>query len=277
MRTIPGSSGARRAGGPMSVDDVAAPPGEGTARPWHVPLEGCVNFREVSGYPLTSGGRIRPGRLFRSDGLGRLTAADVGVVRGLGVRTVIDLRTAGEVAERGRIPVDDLPVSYHSLPLMDVLPAPEELPSWRDPAFVAGQYLAMVETGGEALAAAVRILAGDGATPAVVHCSAGKDRTGVTVALVLGMVGVGDDDIVADYARSAAAMPALLARLKEDHPDASAAVDEYAPAILHAEPATMRSFIGSVGRRFGGWPGLVDRLGVAGEVTALRDALVDPG
>ena len=258
----------------MAIDDAAAAP-PGAIAPRHVILEGCVNFREVAGYEVAGGGRLRSGRLFRSDGLGRLTAGDIGVVRGLGVRTVIDLRTEGEAAEGGTFPAAEIPVDLRSFPLMDVLPTADELPSWGDPGFVARRYLAMVETGGDMLHAAVDVLAGDGATPAVVHCSAGKDRTGVVVAVVLGMVGAPSEAIVADYARSASLMPSLLERLKADHPEASDAVAAYAPAILHAEPETMRTFVSLVERRFGGWTGLARKLGVEDRVDTLRHVLVE--
>ena len=258
----------------MAIDDAAAAPLSAMAGR-HVALEGCVNFREVAGYEVAGGGRLRSGRLFRSDGLGRLTSGDIGAVRGLGVQTVIDLRTESEAAEGGTFPVAEVPVDLHSFPLMDVLPAADELPSWGDPGFVARRYLAMVETGGEMLGDVVRVLAGDGATPAVVHCSAGKDRTGVVVAVVLGMVGAPSEAIVADYARSASAMPSLLERLMADHPEASDAVAAYAPAILHAEPETMRTFVTLVERRFGGWTGLARTLGVDDAADALSRALVD--
>ena len=258
----------------MAIDDAAAAPLH-ALESRQVTLEGCVNFREVAGYEVAGGGRLRSGRLFRSDGLGRLTPGDMGVVRALGLRTVIDLRTEGEATEGGTFPVTQVPVDLHSFPLMDVLPAADELPSWGDPGFVARRYLAMVEAGGDMLGGVVRVLAGDGATPAVVHCSAGKDRTGVVVAVVLGMVGVPSEVIVADYARSASAMPSLLERLMADHPEASGAVAAYAPAILHAEPETMRTFVTLVERRFGGWAGLARKLGVDDAVDALSQALVD--
>src|SRR3954451_1702516 len=87
----------------------------------HVALESAFNFRDLGGYPAGEGRRTRWRTLFRSDGLHRLTPADVEILRGLGLRTVIDLRTGDELEERGRFPVDAHPVGYHHLSLMDVI------------------------------------------------------------------------------------------------------------------------------------------------------------
>ena len=86
----------------------------------------------------------------------------------------------------------------------------------------------------------------DGSLPAVFHCSAGKDRTGVLSALILAFVGVPDETIVEDYALSAAAMVRLLERLKAEYPDSVEEVERYAPAVLQVMPETMEEFLSSV-------------------------------
>src|SRR5260370_41599244 len=92
-----------------------------------LPLAGCVNFRDLGGYPTADGGRGRWRRLFRADGLTRLDDRDCALLGELGLATVIDLRTVGEVENRGRFPQDSVAVQYHHLPLTDVLPPPEDL------------------------------------------------------------------------------------------------------------------------------------------------------
>ncbi len=240
-------------------------------------LEGSVNFRDLGGYPTRDGRTVAWRRLFRADGLHKLTPADRAHLAGLGLATVVDLRTRDEAEQRGRFPVDDLPVHYVELPLTDVLPAPEELPEWRQSSYVAGRYAAMVVEGAPALTAAVGVLAGDGALPAVVHCSAGKDRTGVLSALVLAFLGVPDEEIVADYALSAAAMDRLLASLKTEYPDAEEELDRYAPAILHVVPESMEEFLAWLWVRYGSADGVAEALGVAPVLPALRARLLVEG
>src|SRR5665213_542548 len=170
--------------------------------------------------------------LFRADGLNKLTDADVAQLTDLRVTTVIDLRTLDEAELRGSFPVDRLPVTYVGLPLTDVLPATEDLPEWKEASYVASRYGDMVSEGGPMLTSAIHSLATGGALPAVFHCSAGKDRTGVLSALILAFLGVPDETIVADYALSAPAMVRLLERLKGEYPDSVEDVMRYAPAVL---------------------------------------------
>ena len=102
-----------------------------------IPLEGAVNFRDLGGYPAAGGRRIRWRTLFRADGLSRLTPADRTVIRQLGVATVIDLRTTYEL-ERGRFPVEEIPVGFHHVPLLDTVPSPETFDL--TPGMLATQY-----------------------------------------------------------------------------------------------------------------------------------------
>jgi protein tyrosine/serine phosphatase len=121
----------------------------------------------------------------------------------LGIRTVIDLRRANEVEKYGRIP--DAPGRRY-------LNLPPEHPTWdleppydeaAGPArFLADRYATLANLGASQYAKAIRIIASDGGTPAVVHCFAGKDRTGVLVALALALVGAPDAAIAHDYALS---------------------------------------------------------------------------
>src|SRR5689334_2931769 len=91
-------------------------------------LEQVFNFRDLGGYRTVDGPQLRWGRVFRADGLHRLTESDLEAVRRLGLRTVIDLRTPAELAERGTFPVDAHPVDFHHLPIIDVVWDPDDLP-----------------------------------------------------------------------------------------------------------------------------------------------------
>src|ERR1019366_10397157 len=102
------------------------------------------NFRDLGGYPTFDGRTTRWRRLFRADGLSRLTEADMAIFRDLGVVTVIDLRTVLEADTQGRFPEDVDGVAYHQLPLTATLPGEEETPDWDRAAFVSERYLAML-------------------------------------------------------------------------------------------------------------------------------------
>jgi protein-tyrosine phosphatase len=240
-------------------------------------FEGCVNFRDLGGYRTADGLEVGWRRLFRADGLNKLTEADRSQLLDLGVATVIDLRTVDEAEQRGRFPVAQVPVRYVDLPLTDVLPTTEEMPSWAEASYVASRYALMVAEGGPALTRAFDALASSDSLPAVFHCSAGKDRTGVLSALILAFLGVPDETIVADYALSGPAMERLLDRLKAEYPDSVEEVMRYAPAVLQVLPETMEEFLASLRAEYGTYPALAESLGVTDAVATLRrTVLVEP-
>jgi protein-tyrosine phosphatase len=260
----------------MPAADVApsgSGPAEGPLPTRTLEFDGCVNFRDLGGYRTGDGHQTGWRRLFRADGLHRLSVDDHRRLIDLGVSTVIDLRTVDE-AERGRFPVEQVPVRFVELPLTDVLPSTEEMPSWRESSYVASRYVEMVAQGAPALSRAFEVLGSDGSLPAVFHCSAGKDRTGVLSALILAFVGVPDQTIVEDYALSAAAMVRLLEHLKAEYPDSVEEVERHAPAVLQVMPETMEEFLWTIVSRYGSYEGLAQWLGVADAVGRLRRSVL---
>lgn len=161
-----------------------------------VPLPGTYNVRDAGGYPTADGGVVRRGLLIRADGLAGLDDTGRSRLAELGVRTVIDLREDAEV-EVAPDALGDLPVRYRHLSAFAGLAERERPRSLRD------AYDLMVDECGDALARIVAALAEPDALPAVVHCTAGKDRTGVVIALVHSLLGVGAGDLEADYAETA--------------------------------------------------------------------------
>ena len=231
-----------------------------------------MNFRDLGGYQAAGGTETRWRVLFRADGLGELTEADMEVVRSLGIRTVIDLRS-GEEFERSRFDVRAHPVSFHHLPLIGRLPDAEQFE--RQPGFLGSQYLEMVERAGDRILAALAVLAEPKALPAVVHCAAGKDRTGVLCALILSLVGVDEPTVVADYAISAQAMEVLRARLFDRHPELRAAFEEV-DEVFSADPAQMERLLDHLRSRYGSVESYVAILGARpGLVDGLRAGLLD--
>ncbi len=252
------------------MSDVLAQP------PRRLTFAGCVNFRDLGGYPGVGGRTIRWRRLFRADGLTRLDEDDCAQLADLGLSTVIDLRTQGEVEQRGQFPHEIFEVEYHHLPLTDVLPPTEDLSRYDEPAFVTSRYEQLFSEGSASLAKAVHVLAEPDALPAVFHCSAGKDRTGILAALVLGFLGVPRQLIVEDYALSAEAMISLLERLKVEYADSVEEVERYAPAVISVSPETMTRFLASLEDQHGSFDDLARSLGVSDAVTRLRASLLEP-
>jgi protein-tyrosine phosphatase len=173
-------------------------PGAG-ADPRLLRLGGTYNVRDVGGYPVAAGGVTRWRTLLRSDCLHRLDAEGRAVLAELGLRTIIDLRDEVEMrAEPNALDGIDArtvhrPVALHSV-------ARRTASGWEG---LAGLYLNLVAQRGDRLTAAIAVLCEPGAFPALVHCTAGKDRTGVTVALLLSAIGVADDVVAEDFRLSA--------------------------------------------------------------------------
>lgn len=159
-----------------------------------IQLTGMANLRDVGGYPLV-GGVVRWRTLYRSDAPYQLDGQDLAALAGLNLRTVVDLRTQVEAemapSELGGLAARTMHVSVLGTDL-------EGLPLELD-----ALYEYMIEERGDAIVTAIRALCADDALPALVHCSAGKDRTGVVIALILAVLGVPDELIAADYALSA--------------------------------------------------------------------------
>ena len=155
---------------------------------------GLFNLRDAGGYPAAAG-EVPWHRLYRSDALHQLDAEGIAVLAGLGLRTVVDLRTHIE-AEMAPSPLDELDVRQTHVSILggDL----EGLPLQLD-----AVYAHIVGKCGGAIADAIRPLCGTQAFPALVHCSAGKDRTGIVVAMILAVLGVPDEFIAADYSLSA--------------------------------------------------------------------------
>jgi protein tyrosine/serine phosphatase len=235
-------------------------------------LEGSVNFRDLGGWRTESGRRVRAGRLFRSDALHRLTEADVVRLRDrLGLRTLVDLRAGHEVDSDGRGPLAAPPVAYHHLPFFDG----QRVPSTRIQAPLPEIYLAMLRHARAPIARALATLAASPG-PAVFHCAAGKDRTGVLAAVVLGAIGVADADVVEDYAFTRHALPRILERLRESE-SYRHVFTELPPDTLHAEPATMERLLADVRREWGSARGYARWAG-ADDATldALAEGLLEP-
>ncbi len=195
-----------------------------------IELDGLVNMRDLGGLPTSDGGHTASGRLIRSDNLQDLSPADVEhLVDALGVTDIVDLRTDAEVHVEGPGPlreIESLTHHHHSLLAEkreddpDAVAAKALVLPWRDEKrkktrdarFWADHYLGYLSARPDSVSAALRVVA-DAEGAAVVHCAAGKDRTGTVVAMALDVAGVPREEIVADYVLTAERIEQIIGRL----------------------------------------------------------------
>jgi hypothetical protein len=237
-----------------------------------IDLDGAVNVRDVGGLPTVDGRTTRSGVLLRSDNLQDLSEADVARLVGeLGVRTVLDLRSSGEAHLTGPGPLHAAGPVHHQLSLIpewDGEPDSAEVDRALDSARKDKALPSLPPAkAGPNLGRALRILADPASGTTLVHCAAGKDRTGVVVALALSLVGVRRDAVVADYLRSAERADRILARLTS--------TTTYGPSLARTSvaditpvAASMEHFLDAVDREHGGPHGLAMSLGVDEEAVA---------
>ena len=244
-------------------------------------LDGPANFRDVGGHPTLDGRFVRRGQVFRSDSLSGLSERDVELLReAVGIRTVIDLRAGHEVAEYGHGPLQSHVRQLH-MPIVDSTREPEPTTRKKRKAQTFQTlheiYLFMLEEYGPRFAMVLRVIADADAQPVVFHCAAGKDRTGLTAALVLGLCGVVDELIAADFAITEMRMPTIIARHTEraSGPDASI---EVAGQQYGAQALTMTTVLNALRAEHGSIENYAASAGLEAEViAALRASLVTDG
>jgi protein-tyrosine phosphatase len=203
----------------------------------HLRLDLAKNVRDVGGYPTRDGRVTRWRTLLRGGNVAGLSESDVERLSPYGLRTVIDLRHDDEVAAAPCMLASS--VRYVRVPFGDI--------SLARAGSMAEIYRMAIELRQECWRIVLAELIVPGALPALVQCAAGKDRTGTAIALALGGVGVADETLVADFARS-----------------------RYAP-----EP--MRELLVYLAERYGGITAYLERIGFGPtEQAALRLALTRP-
>jgi protein-tyrosine phosphatase len=226
---------------------------------------GVVNFRDLGRYRTEAGISLRPMIVFRSATLSHLTDDDVVALRHLGVKTVIDLRTAHEQAADGVFPVA-LGASLHSIPVVGQLWTPTD--TGDTAAFLAERYVEMFLENTEQIVRVIETVVREPG-PVLFHCMAGKDRTGVVAVSILDLLEVADATKLADYALSEQEMPALRQLFLEHFPDREIPVP--APVFDSAPQRAMAQAIDVVRCEHGSIHQLLRGAGLSiGTITALR-------
>lgn len=230
-------------------------------------VTGAVNFRDIGGLPA-EGGATRTGVLFRAGNLAQLEDAGRAQLGALGLRRIVDLRDDEEV-RYAPSRIDGLALEVHRVPLF----LGSVASFFADDVPLAVMYRQLLWDAPDRIVAAVRLLV-DG--PALVHCTVGKDRTGVTVALALSAAGVEREAVIADYARTEQLLPqwrnrGVVSTLRAMHPEAV-----HLEELATRSPApVMRELLAEVDARHGSPAGYLRDHGMPdAEIVALRDRLV---
>ena len=250
----------------------------------HVLLQGCLNLRDLGGYETADGHRVRFGCLFRSDELHALTDADLEAVGRLGIRVVFDLRNVDERDARpNRLPpgVEVLeritPSTGGDTRTTEQQIMRGELPL-ADDEFFSGVYIRLLDALGPELRVIIERAADAATRPLLFHCAAGKDRTGITAAVLLGLLGVPDEVILDDFELTSRYFtPRKMASLAERMAEHGVTEDRLRP-LLEARRPVLATMLAHLHERWGGFDAYArEHLGVEADlVERLRAALLAP-
>jgi protein-tyrosine phosphatase len=233
---------------------------------------GYINFRDLGGH-TTPDGTVRYRLVYRSDSLAHCDDGDVAhLVDERGIRTVVDLRHQTEIDAFPLAGLRGAGVEVHAVSLLDPS-QPSVLPD--DPALLtlSALYCEMLANAGNRIVDALRLVAARDNQPVVFMCSAGKDRTGILAALLLGLLGVDDDDVVADYERTTESLPLMVSR-------AEARAGTIRPELAHllsADAENIRAAIDWLRAEHGSYEGYATAHGYTQqEIATLRARLLEP-
>ena len=183
-------------------------------------IDGVINARDVGGFGTTGGGMVRSGLVFRSASPDRITDEGLSQLGALGVRTVVDLRSTGELERHGRFPYERTSIDWIHLPSMVGPPSGPgsgaqsarfaRMIEHPDP--MSELYKEIMSPDRVPLGPALRLLADEHRLPVLFHCTSGKDRTGMLVVALHLILGVPLDDTLDDFERSAS----LIADMRND-------------------------------------------------------------
>jgi protein-tyrosine phosphatase len=250
------------------------------------------NLRDIGGWPTRDGGRVVSGALYRSTDLSRLTGPDVPALAGLGIRSVYDLRTPGERATAPDVlpegaeyyPLDVLADSTMAVPaslmalLADPPAATAALTGQRVTTLFDSAYREIV--GLPSARASYRALFSDLAMadrrPALVQCTTGKDRTGWAAAALLMLLGVPDEEVLAEYLLTNDLLLPALAPMFDQFREAGGDPAVLVP-VFGVDPAYLAAGLEEMHGRFGSIEGyFADGLGLdARTIDALRGAFTE--
>lgn len=216
-------------------------------------VEGAQNVRDAGGYPTAEGGGMAAGRFVRAGSLAKLTGQGRKALAELGVNCIIDLRSSFEI-RRDPDALDGIAADYYQIPMLDYIQsnlARGELSAF--PTSMASMYRGLLDYSQEEFRRVFSLMASTSYQVVLFHCTAGKDRTGMTAMLLQELAGVDDRCIVEDYAKSQELMGQITPPAK---------MPKALNYVLHARPETMRDTIDYLRVEYGGARGYLRRVGV---------------
>lgn len=230
-------------------------------------LDGAWNFRDLGGARTTDGATVRPGLFYRASELSALSESGQRSVGDLGIRTVFDFRSGSEIDRSGadRVPpgVESISVPFE---IVRGVRAPHEAPMQDEQSQV--EYMMRAYASFSALDGASHAIKRvvdaivEGRGGVLVHCAAGKDRAGWTVATVLRAAGVSEDDIVADYLRSNDGIEPLLAHVRRTWVGAADTEVRPTEAILGVRASYLEHGLDVMKSTHGSFDGYLTHLGI---------------
>ena len=240
----------------------------------HLPLEGTYNVRDCGGYRTRVGRTVKWGVFFRADGLHRLTPQGQATLLGRGVRTIIDLRRSDEIQVAPNVFAGSKAVQYHHISL--VVDETSKAGPQSDPEPLVVTYRKILDDRQAQVCRTLATFADADGLPGLVHCTAGKDRTGVITALLLGLVGVPHETIVADYALTSTYLgEGFMAYIKERALQRGYTWEQYAP-LTTCPPENMAQTLQHIDAAYGGVEPYLRYVGLGeAQLDRLRDRLLD--
>lgn len=227
----------------------------------HIAIDGSHNIRDLGGYLTARGTPIPYRRFLRADCLHRLAPGGTETLVAEGLRRVIDLRTGTEIARAPSLVNGIAGVDYMNIPLFDDL-SPEALAKVDVPEAhpLLSFYISALETRGLAIRDILSSIAISDEGAVLFNCTAGKDRTGIIAALLLGLAGVSESDIVEDYALTEQMIPDLVAEFLSISRANGGDVQSYA-TLLESPADTMEKTLAHIRTEHGSIRDYVRRLG----------------
>jgi len=219
----------------------------------HIEFESVLNFRDLGGYRTRAGRMVAWRRLFRSGELHHMTKHDITRLREeLGLRSVIDLRNDEQLELHGVGPLDEVGIKYFNIPFILDIDKDKEREVLRESSN-AGEvslYYIKHKDYGKRIIEALEIIAEPDNHPLVFHCNAGKDRSGILAAIVLGILDVADEDIIRDYTLTTPYMKDYIERWDND-PEAAEVHRSLPGYLFKALPASMALILSSLRQEYG--------------------------
>ena len=237
-----------------------------------IPLEGCFNFRDLGGYQTQDSRTVKYRTLFRADNPQFLTEADAAYVASdLGVAMVIDLRNPEDALESERWPPPGSPVRYANVPFLEgwnmTPPGPGEDPVER----LAGAYHWIIANSGARIVEALTVLAQSSNGPAMFHCTAGKDRIGILSAMILGLLGVDEQQVLEDFYLTNQIIDTLGERLRSRPGN-----EHRSPRSFEVPAGLLEQVLGGIRDAHGGVEGYVRANGLSDRTIAqLRTSFLE--